>query len=678
MADIFISYARADREKIEKLAAALEAEGYSVWWDRQIESGAEFSKDIERELEAAKAVIVAWSSSANESRWVKDEANVAAEAGKLLAVTLDDGLPPIGFRQYHALDFSGWKRDGATPVFQELSKTVKARVAGETVDMTEPVGLVAPTGSASVVDFSDPKIWGGALAVLAVVLMVALVAFRGGNDQTPIKTTADEVGVDRSKSIAVLPFDDVSPEGDQEYFSDGVSEEILNVLARVDGLRVASRTSSFAFKDKPEMGARAIASELGVRHVVEGSVRKAGDNVRITAQLIDAQTDTHLWAQTFDRTLTVENIFAIQDEISTTIVSELGKNIDLGRANAIRFAAAADTKNLRAYELYLEGRELLPDRNEAAIPLIIEKFEAATRLDPNFARAWEALAAIYMVAPSHGNLQNRYAEFQEKTEAAALRALALDDQLPLAHAARYALKTRNGVPDYSAIVENLHKAIEVDPKESLVWGWRGQTLTDLGFLQDAEQDLRHSLALDPTDVINKDWLTRNLILQGRFDDGGPQWTGSEASGNQIGTVLSLAYAALGRDEEAEALLLAVLPPGLDVAKIGEILFAPNPDPTQMKARLYEILKPVLGDAGIETLPNDVLYAVHDYSQLRPVPPASGQTVWWYWMNDDFAQSPERYRLMREQGVEAYWREHGFPPQCRMIDPLPDGRDYQCD
>ncbi|MBL4619820.1 MAG: hypothetical protein JKX88_06965, partial [Marinicaulis sp.] len=129
-------------------------------------------------------------------------------------------------------------------------------------------------------------------------------------------------------SIAVLPFSDLSPNGDQEYFSDGMAEEILNVLVKVTGLNVASRTSSFGFKGQEALGIPFIAEKLNVRHVLEGSVRKSGETIRITAQLIDAQTDQHLWSETFDRTLTTENIFAIQDEIANAIVDRLGIVID--------------------------------------------------------------------------------------------------------------------------------------------------------------------------------------------------------------------------------------------------------------------------------------------------------------------------------------------------------------
>ncbi|HLF31258.1 MAG TPA: hypothetical protein VI566_09585, partial [Xanthomonadales bacterium] len=193
-------------------------------------------------------------------------------------------------------------------------------------------------------------------------------------------------------SIAVLPFSDLSEAGDQAYFSDGIAEELLNLLVRVDGLKVASRTSSFAYKDEsrsiPE-----IAAELKVANILEGSVRKAGNRVRITAQLIDTRNDRHLWSETYDRDLV--DIFAIQDEIATAIVSALKDQLGV-QATADAIVVEAATSNLDAYDLYLKGRTLFTARQDIAVA--IQLFEQAIALDPNYARAWEGLAAAEAVA----------------------------------------------------------------------------------------------------------------------------------------------------------------------------------------------------------------------------------------------------------------------------------------
>ena len=244
----------------------------------------------------------------------------------------------------------------------------------------------------------------------------------------PSTTAAQPAADARSAgtSIAVLPFVNMSGDKDNEYFSDGISEELLNVLVRVDGLGVASRTSSFAYKGSP-LGTAAIASALKVNHVLEGSVRKAGNHVRITAQLIDAVDDRHLWSETYDRELT--DIFAIQEEIANSIVDALRGQ--LGTAQAVAAVTVrADTANVEAYQLYLKARELFIARKDLSES--IRLLEQATQMDPQFARGWELLAAVCSVAPSWG-VRDR--DYYAMASVAARRALGLDPTLSMAWAA---------------------------------------------------------------------------------------------------------------------------------------------------------------------------------------------------------------------------------------------------
>jgi TolB-like protein len=192
------------------------------------------------------------------------------------------------------------------------------------------------------------------------------------------------------RSIAVLPFADLSQIKDQQYFTDGLSEELLSLLVRVDDLRVASRTSSFAYRGST-LGIPEISKALNVRHVLEGSVRKDGDRIRITAQLIEAGTDTHLLSENFDREFT--DIFAIQDEIANAIVNALTGELGIDGEKAVTVEAA--TENLDAYEMYLTARELFIAREQ--LPESIRLFQKAVELDPNFARAWAGLGAVEVV-----------------------------------------------------------------------------------------------------------------------------------------------------------------------------------------------------------------------------------------------------------------------------------------
>ncbi len=396
MADIFISYARQDRDRIGKLAAALEEAGFSVWWDRHIAGGAEFSKDIERELGAATVVIVAWSRQSIESRWVKDEAVAAADAGKLIPISIDQTPAPLGFKQFHVIDFARWNGDAQADVFQDLMRAVEARLSGEAV--AAPMSARA----SRMQKFVKPVLLGTTGTVIAAIGLGIWLTSRPGPSPGAV-ATAGETGSGMESpgaagssaridpaSIAVLPFADLSPEGDQEYFSDGIAEEILNALVQVGGLKVASRTSSFAFKGQESTSVRTIADALSVKHVLEGSVRKAGTALRITVQLIDTSTDRHLWSATFDRPMTTESVFAVQGEIAAAVVRELG--VIMGPADVPEIRIEAPTDDLSAYDLYLEARAFYQDRIriEEASALL----ERAIERDPDFVDAWALRAAV--------------------------------------------------------------------------------------------------------------------------------------------------------------------------------------------------------------------------------------------------------------------------------------------
>ncbi|HEY2396555.1 MAG TPA: hypothetical protein VGH81_11335, partial [Rudaea sp.] len=227
--------------------------------------------------------------------------------------------------------------------------------------------------------------------VIAVAVMLAALAV-GWYWKTRPVPVAGEGGAD-AHSIAVLPFVNMSEDKSNEYFSDGISEEILNVLARMSGLHVAARTSSFSFR-KQEQEIPTIARELKVRMVLEGSVRKQGERVRVTAQLIDASNGYHVWSQTYDRDL--KDIFAIQDEIAGAIAQELRVKLDAAPGGG---APVADTTDLPAYQLYLKAIALWAARGDKNLHQALALFEAATKRDPKYAKAWAGQALTYAILP---------------------------------------------------------------------------------------------------------------------------------------------------------------------------------------------------------------------------------------------------------------------------------------
>ena len=227
-------------------------------------------------------------------------------------------------------------------------------------------------------------------------------------------------GVPAPASLAVLPFTDLSPEGNQEYFGDGIAEALLNVLASLDDLSVASRTSAFAFREA-NRNVVEIADILNVTHVLEGSVGKAGNRVRITAQLIDAQADRHLWSEVYDRDL--DDIFAIQDEIANAIVTALREELNLGLEGDIEIVPV--TENLDAYDLYLQARQLWAIGTTENVRLEVELLERAVELDPNFAEAWAELATGLSSLPTWDHSLDPM-PYNQRSIAAAERSLALD------------------------------------------------------------------------------------------------------------------------------------------------------------------------------------------------------------------------------------------------------------
>lgn len=263
------------------------------------------------------------------------------------------------------------------------------------------------------------------------------------------------------KSIAVLPFADMSPEHDNEYFSDGLTEELLNVLARVPGLRVSSRTSSFAFKGK-DVDIRTVAERLQVSHVVEGSVRKSGDRIRITAQLIETGSDSHLWSDTWDRSL--GDIFAIQDDIAHSIVDAMA--LKLRREDE----PDATTRDPRAYDLYLKGLSFYHRFGPRSQGYAIDLFQRATALDPRFARAWAGLAGAHAaLGVYHGGGESALAESEE----ASRKAVELAPESAEAHTARAI--SFSAMQRFDEAAREFERAISLNPSLFEAWYYSART-----------------------------------------------------------------------------------------------------------------------------------------------------------------------------------------------------------
>ena len=349
-------------------------------------------------------------------------------------------------------------------------------------------------------------------------------------------------------TIAVLPFVNMSGEAANEYFSDGISEEILNVLAGSPELQVAARTSSFAFKGKT-MEVPAIAEQLKVRMVLEGSVRKQGDKVRITAQLIDAQTGFHVWSQTYDRKLA--DIFVIQDEIARAIGDELKVKI---AAVAEPGQRAGTTSNVAAYDLYLRGMALWHTRRENALWEAVGLFEQAVKLDPGYAQGYGGLALAYGIVADYSN-RLPYTETLARAGNSAERALALDPSMPEPYAALGIVATKEFRRDTADAL--YRRSILLRPSFATAHQWRGSLLMSSGDLAGGLASLERAGKLDPRSLVVSQNHAFTLRTLGRDADAKARCLRTLAFAPTYGACLedtALAEIALGNLDAAREML----------------------------------------------------------------------------------------------------------------------------
>ena len=401
--DVFISYARPSEEDARRIAQLLRDGGFSVWRDDELPAHRAYSDVIEERLKSAKAVVVLWCAESVKSHWVRAEADTAREGGTLVQASLDGALPPMPFNQIQCADLKGWDGDTSSPGWRKLEGSVAA--------------LVGQTGEEG--------------------LPVAPAAAR------PQKVRA---------SICVLPFVNMSGEPEQEYFSDGISEDITTDLSKVSALEVVARNTAFGFKGQ-NPNVMDVAEQLSVSHVLEGSVRKAGSRVRINAQLIDGGTGKHLWADRFDRDLT--DIFEIQDEISKSIVDALKVKLLPTEKSAIENRG---TSNVDAYNLYLLARQQWIGGGQGNLrreESILRLCQQATRLDPDYAEAW-ALMAL-----AQAELRFWHARDEDAVPAAE-RAIEINPGLAEAHCVKARYLEEEGHAEEAE--KQVRTALKLDPE----------------------------------------------------------------------------------------------------------------------------------------------------------------------------------------------------------------------
>lgn len=437
MARVFLSYGRGDLESARRLADVLAGAGHEVWWDRHLQAGSRFISEIDRQLKEAEAVIVLWSETSINSAWVQDEAAEGRDSERLIPVALDAAKPPLGFRQFHTIPC-----EATDELLGAIARTCKP--AQHDAIRSEPPRAVSTS---------------------------------------------------RKATICVLPFTNMSGEPEQEYFSDGITEDIITDLSKVSALSVIARNTAFSFKGQ-SVDVTEVSKKMGVSHVLEGSVRKAGNRVRITAQLINGAGGDHVWAERYDRDLT--DIFVIQDEISRAIVDALQLTLLPKERQSIE---RRGTTSVEAYNLYLMARQQWISgtfgdvrRDEAIVRLCRE---ATTLLDPNYAQAWALMALA--------QAELRFWHSKDVNAlAAAERALEIDPKLPEAHCikARY-LEEEGRVEDAG---QQIRTALQLDPNSWEVNREAARMMFRQGHISEAIPYFEKAMSLMDSDYHNSAML----------------------------------------------------------------------------------------------------------------------------------------------------------------------------
>lgn len=492
MASVFLSYAREDAAKAKSLSQALERAGHDVWWDRHIRSGSEFAGAIEEALERADAVLVLWSKASVNSSWVRDEAAEGRDSGRLVAALLDDTRPPIGFRQFQSTDLSDWTGRGAPKRMGDLLSAIDDK-APEGHEAAEPNAAAPPKPSM----FASRRIrFAGALfAVVAAALLLAGAWLYSARDSA----SAAEI-----PTIAVLPFADLSPERDKAYFSEGVAEEILSVLARDPGIKVIGRSSSRQFQDSSS-DLQDIRKALGVTHVLEGSARTSGDDLRMSVRLIDASDGSQVWAEDYQRKMS--NIFAVQAEIGRAVAKRLSGSLSRAVQEAKPRPTGVDT-----YTLYLAARAKMRERTEPALKQALELAKQVIAADDRYAPGHAIYTELLWLLSEH-NYGTLPIDLVRKTgKRHALLAIKLAPERAEGYAALGVLS------EGDEAITALHKAIELDPSRSELRLWLAGAYSDVGRNTEALEQHRAAVAMEPiwpTGVRN---LANILAASQRYDE----------------------------------------------------------------------------------------------------------------------------------------------------------------
>ena len=469
--------------KAKALARALERAGHSVWWDRHLRGGSEFAGEIEGALKRADVVLVLWSETSISSAWVRDEAAEGRDSGRLLPVMLDDCVPPLGFRQIHSISIAGWSGRGNPPNFADILAAVGHQEAEqkERPDSRTPKSRLLAR---------RPLIAGlAALALVVAAIGAWFFLAKRSEASAPV--------------LAVLPFSDLSPERDKAYFAEGVAEAILTVLAKEPGIRVIGRSTAEQLHDAGANAER-IRRALGVTHVLEGSARSAGDQLRMSVRLINAADGRQIWAEEYQRRL--DNVFAVQDEIGRAVAQRLKGSFASGAQTPVQLT------NADVYTLYLAARAKMRDRRISSLQDALKIARQVIAADPKYAPGHAMYAELinHMSFENYGNLPP--ARARQIAEPHARTAIRLAPDRPEGYAALGMISTGESA------IEPLKRAINLDPARAELRLWLAHTYNSLGRHQEGFDQVSAATEIDPLWLPGVQLRAMMLVASDRIED----------------------------------------------------------------------------------------------------------------------------------------------------------------
>lgn len=452
---LFLSYTRADIDRARPIIEMLENAGFDVWWDGLIEGGDHYLPTTEAALEGADCVVVLWSKIAVDSNWVRDEAQSGRERGRLVPVSLDGTMSPLGFRQIQLVDISTWDGSSDAPEMGRIVTAIQRLI--DPSSATAPIAASAASSKPAL-----PRSGPSRRGLMIGGASLALVAAGFGAWQFGLVGDAGDDG--SVMSMAVLRFANLTGDDDQAWFSDGLSNELRQALARNPRLRVSAPTSSRGTADEDDFE---IARALGVTTILRGSVQRAAETVRIFVELLEVEGGLVRWSESYDRAF--DDVLAVQSEIAETVALSLVTQIageDGARRSLQDQMGVGGTENIEAYEAYLRGLALAElSAGEESDRAALARFEDALEADPDFADAHAMRAAMFAAIAAVTSDAAEISALFDEAIAAARQAIALEPALARGHLILgYALN--NGKLDRAGALPHYQRADELAPGDA--------------------------------------------------------------------------------------------------------------------------------------------------------------------------------------------------------------------